>query len=110
MFYKKHCLIFRPTCPARVIAWNGVVRKRSGEHMHESSKDKISCMLVEEEELEKALENPESATPKALIAAILSKLMENDNVLLNNAGLMSSETALEKRLIRGKKTLLRRRG
>ena len=93
-----------------MIAWNGVVRKKSGEHMHESSKDKISCMLVEEEELEKALENPESATPKALIAAISSKLMENDNVLLNNAGLMSSETALEKRLIRGKKALLRRRG
>ena len=93
-----------------MIAWNGVVRKWSGDHMHESSKDKISCMLVEEEELEKALENPVSATPKALIAAISSKLMENDNVLLNNAGLMSSERSLERRLDRGKKALFAKQG
>ena len=38
---------FRPTCPARLIAWNGVVKRKSGDHMyHQSVKDKIACMLV----------------------------------------------------------------
>jgi len=89
-----HCK--RPTCPARLIAWNGLIKKKSGEHLHDSAKDKISCMLVEEAELAKALENP--------------KLMENENVLLNNVGLMSSELALQGRLERGKRKVLGEEG
>ena len=97
---------FRSSCPARLIAWNGLVKKKSGEHLHESAKDKISCMLVEETELEQALENPKSATTKDLMTSISRKLMENENVLLNNVGLMSSEKALQRRLERGKKKVL----
>ena len=78
--------------------------------MHESVKDKISCMLVEETELEKALENPKSATTKDLMTSISRKLMENENVLLNNIGLMSSERALQRRLERGKKKVLGKEG
>ena len=96
----------RPTCPARLIAWNGIVKKKSGEHLHESVKDKISCMLVEQMQLEKALENPTSANTKDLMTSISRKLMENENVILNNVGLMSSEKALGARLQRAKKKVL----
>ena len=102
---------FRPTCPARLIAWNGVVKKKSGEHLHESVKDKISCMLLEQEHLEKVLmENPESTTIKDLMTSISSKLMEDENVLLNNARFMSSEIVLKRRLQRGKQRLMAEQG
>ena len=67
-------------------------------------------MLVEETELEKALENPKSATTKDLMTSISRALMENENVLLNNIGLMSSERALQRRLERGKKKVLGKEG
>ena len=101
---------FRPTCPARLVAWNGLVKKKSGEHLHESAKDKISCTLVEEAELAKALENPKSASIKDLVTSISRRLMENENVLLNNVGLMSSELALQGRLERGKRKVLGEEG
>ena len=101
---------FRPTCPARLIAWNGLIKKKSGEHLHDSAKDKISCMLVEEAELAKALENPKSASVKDLMTSISRRLMENENVLLNNVGLMSSELALQGRLERGKRKVLGEEG
>ena len=101
---------FRPTCPARLIAWNGLIKKKSGEHLHDSAKDKIYCMLVEEAELAKALENPKSASVKDLMTSISRRLMENENVLLNNVGLMSSELALHGRLERGKRKVLGEEG
>lgn len=62
-------------------------------------------MLVEQEQLEKALEDPKSATLKDLATSISSKLMKDDNVLLNNVGLMASEKTLRRRLQRGKEKL-----
>ena len=62
-------------------------------------------MLVEQEQLEKALEDPKSATLKDLATSISSKLMKDDNVLLNNARLMASEKTLRRRLQRGKEKL-----
>ena len=82
------------------------MKKQLGKHFHESAKDKISCMLVEQEQLEKALENPKSATVKDLATSISSKLMEDDNVLLNNVRLMSSEKKLQRQLQRGKEKLV----
>ena len=63
-------------------------------------------MLVEEEQLQKALENPKSATTKDLMTSISRKLLEDDNLLLDNLRLMSSEKALQRRLERGKEKLL----
>ena len=62
-------------------------------------------MLVEQEQLERALEDPKSATLKDLATSISSKLMKDDNVLLNNARLMASEKTLRRRLQRGKEKL-----
>ena len=62
-------------------------------------------MLVEQEQLERALEDPKSATLKDLATSISSKLMKDDNVLLNNVGLMASEKTLRRRLQRGKEKL-----
>ena len=62
-------------------------------------------MLVEQEQLEKALEDPKSATLKDLATSISSKLMKDDNVLLNNVRLMASEKTLRRRLQRGKEKL-----
>ena len=67
-------------------------------------------MLVEETELEQALQNAKSATTKDLMTSISRKLLENENVLLNNIGLMSSERALQARLERGKKKVLGKEG
>ena len=68
-------------------------------------------MLIEEEQLENALlENPKSATTKDLMTSISRKLMEDDNLLLNNLRLMSSEKALQRRLERGKEKLLGKQG
>ena len=63
-------------------------------------------MLVEEEQLQRALENPKSVTTKDLMTSISRKLLEDDNLLLNNLRLMSSEKALQRRLERGKEKLL----
>ena len=62
-------------------------------------------MLVEQEQLERALEDPKSATLKDLATSISSKLMKDDNVLLNNVRLMASEKTLRRRLQRGKEKL-----
>ena len=94
----------------RLVVWNGQVKKQLGKHFHESAKDKISCMLVEQEQLEKALENPKSATVKDLATSISSKLMDDDNVLLNNVRLMSSEKTLQRQLQRGKEKLVGNEG
>ena len=67
-------------------------------------------MLVEEEQLQKALENPKSATTKDLMTSISRKLLEDDNLLLDNLRLMSSEKALQRRLERGKEKLLGKQG
>ena len=67
-------------------------------------------MLVEEEQLQRALENPKSATTKDLMTSISQKLLEDDNLLLNNLRLSSSEKALQIRLERGKEKLLGKQG
>ena len=67
-------------------------------------------MLVEEEQLQRALENPKSATTKDLMTSISRKLLEDDNLLLNNLRLSSSEKALQIRLERGKEKLLGKQG
>ena len=100
-----HCRPEGPSCPVKLVAWDRIVKQQSGKHSHESAKDKISCMLVEQEQLEKALEDPKSATLKDLATSISSKLMKDDNVLLNNVGLMASEKTLRRRLQRGKEKL-----